>query len=1104
MISGRRAWFLLVTAGCFLGMAPLLGGAPEAPPAWLQVDYRELVDLRQPSHSGETVAQLWARLGGRPAAGARPEDAAAHALLEPLLEPMAFVLPDALDQFDPLPARPWIECGGLFPPGAPEPAWAELLRSRRFLVESDGEGSLRAFLPWPEGEKGADGSAGPAAEPREAARQAWEAARPVLRHVLAAEKARLKALGQGGRDLKVTTFPYLHFPARGLFWLGSQGFQAEVESTAPQGDRPPLDLAAWKAFFAQGLQLEGGRLEADGRLTLVGSPGVVPPRLLGQPLGLADAAVAFRAVFHGGRSEPYMSLDRGYSPQTLLVNYGGRLGNTRLGWVSLLSDIRFKTFSLGLDIATGEDARARVRASLPLFRTHLERFSADPASQEVLGQQTRLWFYPDAVEMVLSLRGNAMLLGGARMSAASERVGQGASLPAPAWTEATVTAINRDYDELKKLFPELADLDQVVRWLSLFTWLRQAGLEGLPIPDLEALLAVELPAAPTPCSFPQLLTFNALPAAGNTTPVEVVDQGIVGDILDRLEAPSGLPMPPERRFRRALAALNRRIPEQAELAREMEGLAAQAPPGTALDELAFRAERLRMHHLVVTTWRGPLRDSLKQRTAAGEKVRVFSIGIGGVDLGMGRAVAKAARRSRGLAWGGGEKFAAAEAAFAKPPPGQDAGPAPDPSWRQDPGGLPATVMPDHGFARFQPGPNSTQKTAAGEAESRGFPRGWVQRGRLAGAAATGWWQWVLGPEGGETTGRRIVVDGKGAFLRLERMDRGRLISFQWNRAGSRLTAELSGTGWPAEARVLLAGPAGRPAEEERVSTIPPGLGLAVFTAAESAGPEPATVRLRLNGPSGRTLEGPIPRGALQRMVVGRAFDPAPEKPLPGIEPLPEGLGEVSALMVVGPSRLPWIAEAPRRPGEEDPLVLARAWHAWAASASPGGVRGPAVILGIDPARSPARWSRASRSAGESVLLAPPEAFPAPQEDLRTRLSGAWEPGKFLDRLPEGPAPEVVILAGAENPGLFAHRLLQLSRDPRLKGRRLAGLSLGGPIRLDTAARILEEGNVAGLGLAEALPGRTSRLLGEVAALAAALKKETIPPEGWKGPLLWIY
>ena len=68
--------------------------------------------------------------------------------------------------------------------------------------------------------------------------------------------------------------------------------------------------------------------------------------------------------------------------------------------VSLLCDIRFKTFSLGLDIVTGEDMRASIRQRLPEFKSHMEHFADDPQSVQVTSQQKRLWFYPDRVESI--------------------------------------------------------------------------------------------------------------------------------------------------------------------------------------------------------------------------------------------------------------------------------------------------------------------------------------------------------------------------------------------------------------------------------------------------------------------------------------------------------------------------------------------------------------------------------------------------------------------------------------------------------------------------------------------------------------------------------
>ena len=250
---------------------------------------------------------------------------------------------------------------------------------------------------------------------------------------------------------------------------------------------------------------------------------------------LADLAVAYRAVSHGGLAEPYMSLDKGYWPQTSVVNYGGRLRDTALGMVSLLCDIRFKTFSQGIDIRTGSDLRETVRGRLSGFMTHLEHLAYDERSARAATQQTRLWFYPDKVDLTVSAQGDVLVLRKVRMSAASERfeAGSPAAGEVPPWTQATVDAINGEYDLLASFFPEMADLDNVVRLLSLFTWLRHIEAGGYLVPELDSLLAVELPEQPTPRTFPQLLAFNALPQPGTDGAVEVLERLDVVEGLDR-------------------------------------------------------------------------------------------------------------------------------------------------------------------------------------------------------------------------------------------------------------------------------------------------------------------------------------------------------------------------------------------------------------------------------------------------------------------------------------------------------------------------------------------------------------------------------------------
>ena len=90
-------------------------GAQALPEGWIQVDYSGLVDRRALSHSGESVGVLLERLEGRPVPppGERPGDRMAHSLLEPLIEPYAFVLADALDALHGASERPLVEVGWL-------------------------------------------------------------------------------------------------------------------------------------------------------------------------------------------------------------------------------------------------------------------------------------------------------------------------------------------------------------------------------------------------------------------------------------------------------------------------------------------------------------------------------------------------------------------------------------------------------------------------------------------------------------------------------------------------------------------------------------------------------------------------------------------------------------------------------------------------------------------------------------------------------------------------------------------------------------------------------------------------------------------------------
>ncbi len=1100
-VAGLVLLATLAAAGGFdAAVEPRASGfaAPTAT-GWIRVDYRALVDLRRVSHSGQTIGALLERLGGRPfpAPGERPDDAAIHRLLDPLLEPYAFVLPDALDALEAAPTPPMVEIGNLWLPGEAQPAWAELLRARRYVVESDGSGKMRAFLPW-EGDRPGEGES----SAREAAREAWEAAWPVLRHVIASERLRLARSAGGPADrqvVEVEARAYVHRPESTRFRLGFDAHRVRVEDTSLRAGARPLDLSAWQAFLDRGLSLEGGRLEPGGAIRLLGSPARRPPSLLERPLTLSDFAVAYRAVFHGGAAEPYMSLDRGDAPDVSNVNFGGRLRDTALGLVSLRSDIRFKTFSLGLDVAEARDVRARLLEAVPGFRTHLERFAADPRTQGLMSQQTRLWFYPDAVDVALSAQGDVLVLRRARMAAASERLGEAAGAASgedPPWTRETVGWINANYDALARNLPELSDLDETARLLTLFAWLRRAGGAGHPLPDLDRLLDAPLPAVPTPRRFPQLLAHNVLPPAGAGGVVDVLDRTDVGAALERLRPAAGADLSPRRRLARALAMLDPRQPDHEALAREIASADPAALDDETLDFLAYRAERLFMHHLVLRTVGAADRARIEARGVAEGKPRVFSVGIGGIDLGMDQAIDRALAGDSRLAPGAG---AAAEEPSRPASPGAEETDA-----TAIPEAPPSFEMPDHGIGGQRRVP------------AREFAGGWIRRGTWKAPPEAGAWVLVVhDPHGPEVRSRRSILDSDGRARAFERVEDLRFLRYAMERRPDGLEAaplpEVPGEAPPSAAHDRPPAPADAPADR-----LPAGVSMIEVLGPRGSAPagipgaEPPAIGLKLRTPGKAALEAAFPRTVLQRLLLGPDHDLSAGKPLPGLTPPGQVLGEARSLMVAMPPEAtapPWAGPRAAVPGEENAVRIARAIARWWSAGSPSPSAAPPVVVATDARLSPGRWESAPVVPKRPWLLLPEDAFPGPSAPLREAIARGFPAGASGPDLPAGDAPDLVVLASGEAPGLLGARLGALARDRRMQGKLLAVFPLGGPVREDLPASLLGEGNLAAVGVAGFSPvgvPRAIEAIGRVAEAARAAAPERSRAEEVATELTWFY
>jgi hypothetical protein len=1067
----RLGLALVALAG--IAAAQAVGAEQASVTGWIAVDYGDIVDRREPTHSGESVGTVLDRLGGRPAppSGERSALARDHDLLDPLLERYAHVLPDALDTVRGGELRRWIEIGWLWEPGEAAPAWVELLRARRVLVESDGRGAVRVFAPLEDAGTGPDTAAPPA-------ERAWSAVRGWLRHVLAAERR-----SRAGEQLRVEVYAYRHRPARTLFELNLDPHVVEGDPLAPPADVPPLDLEALSRFLAGGMVVEGGRLE-EGRLRLIGSEAVAAPTLSGEPVGLADLAAAYRAIAHGGRPSPYMSLDRGMSPHRSLVTYGGRLADTRLGLVSLLCDVRFKTFSQGIDPRSGDDVRDRVRRSVPGFETHIERFAAHPERGEDVGQQTRLWFYPDDVRMLVDPDGRMAAFARPRMTAASERVevtGRASDRAQPPWTRALIEQINGSYDALAVPFPELAELDQVVRLLGLFTWLDFAREQGLAVPDLDALLAVELPALRTPRSFPQLLAFDAFPATPSDGPVDVFPRPEVSAALDRL-MPEGGELPTRARLFRALASLDRTNPAHAALIEELSRVSPSELSQAELDGLAYRAERLRMHQLVIETLSREQRDLLRGREVGGDPVQVLSVAIGGLDLDLGAALRRGAGQSRPLGLGAGA-VPRQTALAVEPGAGVPAAARPAPEeWRRESAGLPVARVP------------GIEETGA----ERRRLRSWVREDGTVREVGV-----VHLPLATDARARIVRVETDGETATIHRLEGGRAYRFGIAGAEGAYTVERAG-----DAPVSPSAVADRLAADP-----PPGLvTLAVSRAGRAVadGTGSTLVRLHARRPGMPPRAIDLSRTVVQALVLGPRLERGgARRALGELARLGGGAGaDARTVMVMedfARAGAPWEVDRYARPGEEDPRHLA--WSiTHAARESPGpDLRG---VVGVDPNASPKRWTTAARSVRGALLWLPEAGFPAAVASLRDELAAAWPADRAVETLPEGELPGLVVLASAEPPGALAARVLELAGDPRMAGRHLAVLALSGSLRRDVASRALAEGGgIAAIGVAGTEPLAWRGVAREMRRLAAAVEGaggEAMRPEELGGPFVWIY
>jgi hypothetical protein len=504
-IAPPGVWLLalLVLLGVPAGTAfgadaprPRAAKAAAGRPTSIAVSYADLIDADVVTRAGQKLGE------------AMRDPRTPRAFLQPFLDGYSSLLPYVVEMVfgaDPAPRKEILE---RWPPGSPQPAWVALFRSGKYRAVADGEGRVRLFLP------GDDAVA------------AWRKHYPVVRHGLAA------LAGSAGAPLEVEVFAYRNDYRKQELRLALRPVTVSAASFPP--DRAPLDLASLEDFFRQSGQLEGAQLDPDEGLVLFANPDQ-RDTLAGEPVSLADLAVAYRAVFHAGDNDAFISLDPHADPSLASVNFGGLLEDTRIGAAILAADRRFKTICTGLDPVSHQDARQEIRRKIPEFMTASERSFLDtgqPAGPVWIA--TRYWFYPESVSVdVDPLEGFAVITR-PRFTADAERIGKGfdnldsrkkrAALAASA--REGIRQINADYAGYAAAFPEIGDLAAVARLMAVTTWLKRSETSRL---DLDALLAVELPAVSTPRTLERIISteYIAVPTSAEITESLVKDRSEV-------------------------------------------------------------------------------------------------------------------------------------------------------------------------------------------------------------------------------------------------------------------------------------------------------------------------------------------------------------------------------------------------------------------------------------------------------------------------------------------------------------------------------------------------------------------------------------------------
>ncbi len=440
---------------------------------WETIQYGAKVNYDIITHSGETIGEILKTFqSGNPSH---------KGLLQPYLEPFSMICNDYLTSSNHEMEDRFINILYHYPVGSEQPAWAALFHEGHFQLYYN-DSLIRIFI------KGND--------PETSFKKHLSVIRHPLRDLFNSNGTAIKKLevyvfnnDYKNTEIWLNTIPQVYLPG-------------EIDLSA---HREPLCLESMEAFLNYGALLMAAEIDQENKFYLHGK-GTTNLTIANKQVSLADIAVAYRAVFHHGYNEPYISLDQHEDNRYAKVNFGGNLQNTHIGHVVLEADKLFKTLSTGLDPNTRDNVKNKFAHAVPGFLTEDERSLLSGRSRPG-SQQIRYWFYPEGIMTVTNGSIGAILKD--QFLADTERMDSDISINRA--SKETINHLNKNYSYYLKADNTFNELSNVGRLMAIMNWLKELGMENRV--ELDDLLSVKIPAFSTPKKTRKILAVTALAPA---------------------------------------------------------------------------------------------------------------------------------------------------------------------------------------------------------------------------------------------------------------------------------------------------------------------------------------------------------------------------------------------------------------------------------------------------------------------------------------------------------------------------------------------------------------------------------------------------------------